>query len=291
MDLEDDYLTSLKSSSEEPSEEVKGKDDTIPSNNTSVVKDEIKNDNPTKSSVEDNVENSKSIKEKEKKTKEIQTTKEIPPPGWFFPSWFSFISYGPFVPKDNRLPLLEISDASKKTTKSRAEKRKANKVEKDAKRVNDTQFERGFSTDQKVQLEMLGLQRQSTTDRGRESILMGLCVQEGVIAKQIDQAERMASQFALDAVDDPNNKWWKKLNDLILKQETIVIEMANLNKKALIVENNTGEFCKKISIHNFNQNPLTNKSGLSLLPNTITAEILSDLSKDSDTAYSSNTSD
>ena len=58
-------------------------------------------------------------------------TEVIPPPQWFFSSWFSFIEYGPFVKKEKRLPLLEISDASNKTVKSRVEKRKAEELEKD----------------------------------------------------------------------------------------------------------------------------------------------------------------
>ena len=73
----------------------------------------------------------------------------VPPPQWFFPSWISFIQYGPFVSKEKRLSLLEITDASKNVVKSRAEKRKAEKLEKVLKRVNDSSADRGYNTDKK----------------------------------------------------------------------------------------------------------------------------------------------
>ena len=33
----------------------------------------------------------------------------VVPEDYFFPSWFSFIAYGPFVTKDQRLSLFEIN--------------------------------------------------------------------------------------------------------------------------------------------------------------------------------------
>ena len=53
------------------------------------------------------------------------------PDDYFFPSWFSFITHGPFVPKEERLSLFEINDPHKDIVQSRAEKRKAEKIEKD----------------------------------------------------------------------------------------------------------------------------------------------------------------
>ena len=51
--------------------------------------------------------------------------------------------------------------------------------------------------------------------------------------KQIDRAERMAEKFAPDEIDNINNKWWKKVNDLINKQEMVIAKMANVNTNAL----------------------------------------------------------
>ena len=149
-----------------------------------------------------------------------------------FPSWFSFLTYGPFVPKDKRLSSLEIIDASKKVGKSRAEKRKIGKLEKDVKRSNDDTSDRGFTTDQKLQLELINLTRQQTTDRTRESKLMGLCVQETAIAKQIDRAERTAERMAPNDIENPYNIWWKKVNNLLKEQESIITQMALLNKES-----------------------------------------------------------
>ena len=43
----------------------------------------------------------------------------------------------------------------------------------------------------------------------------------------------MVERLAPDDADDPNNKWWIKVNNLIHKQEMVIIQMANLNKAAL----------------------------------------------------------
>ena len=177
------------------------------------------------------------------------------------------------------MPLLEISDASKKTVKSRAEKRKAEKLEKDIKRENDSSSDRVFSTDQKIQLEIIDLTRQQTNDRSRESVFMGLCVQEAALTKQIDRAERMAQRFAPDDVEDPNNKWWSKLNELIIKQESIIKQMENLNNDA--IKNNNGGSTQNPTSSTDVSSP-AKQSGLSLLKAGHTVEILSDLRKDSE---------
>ena len=222
-DLEDEYLSDLKkSSSNESSSAMKSTDkadgDQVDSNKDKDGKDA---DPSTVVSVDS-------------KEKEADDSKKIvPPKDWFFPSWFSFLTFGPFVPKDKRFSLLEITETSQNVGKSRSEKRKADKLEKDAKRVSDDSAERGFTTDQKIQLQMIGLTRQSTNDRSRESRLMGLCVQEQALPKQIDRAKRIAERLAPDDMDNENNKWWKKVHTLLKQQEAIVIQMALLNNSAI----------------------------------------------------------
>ena len=46
----------------------------------------------------------------------------------------------------------------------------------------------------------------------------------------------MAERLAPDDVDNPQNKWWNKVNSLIEKQERIIIQMADLNKDALKIK-------------------------------------------------------
>ena len=48
---------------------------------------------------------------------------------------------------------------------------------------------------------------------------MGLCVQEQALTKQIHRAERMTERFAPNDIDNVNNKWWSKVNILILEEE------------------------------------------------------------------------
>ena len=170
--------------------------------------------------------------------------------------------YGPFVSKDKRLALLEITDAAKNVGKSRNEKRKAGKLEKDAKRVADNVADRGFSTDQKLQLELIGLSRISTTDRSRESRLMGLCVQEQALTKQIDRAEKIAEKLAPNDMENMNNKWWKKVYTLIQQQEEIVLKMASLNDSAIDESNGGSKYNQGSNLAN---STLTNKSDDSIL--------------------------
>ena len=281
-DLEDEYLSSIKNQNVTESK----KTNVIFDNANNVQSAALLDEKLDKKGVS-NTDKQKSFEEK-KKIKKKATNKDsdiiqkiMPPPHWFFPSWFSFIAYGPFVSKDKRLPLLEITDASKKIVKSRAEKRKAEKVEKDSKRVNDSITDRGFSTDQKMQLEIIDLTRQQTNDRSRESVFMGLCVQEAALTKQIDRAERMAERLAPNDVDNPQNKWWNKVNSLIEKQERIIIQMADLNKDAL--KNKIRGYSEN-STSDIDNNPLTNMS--TVLPSLVKAvpqvEITSDLSKDTE---------
>ena len=106
-------------------------------------------------------------------------------------------------------------------------------MEKAVKRTTDETADRGYSTDQKIQLEMIDLSRKQTNDRGRESILMGLCIQEHALTKQIDRAERMADRRAPESMDDLSNKWWKKVDDLIKDQEKVISKIAEINNRAM----------------------------------------------------------
>ena len=215
-ELENNYLDSLKKNKENLSSNATSKSSEpsdAPSTRPTVQKQSLEqksaydNENPDKK-----IENSNSINNTaDQNTKQKKLVPKVSPPdNWFFPSWFSFVAYGPFVEKNNRLPLLEITDASKEVVKSRSQKRKGEKIEKAVKRASDEMADRGYSTDQKIQLKMIDLTTKQTNHRGRESILMGLCIQEQALTKQIDRAERMADRRALDAMDDLSNKWWKK---------------------------------------------------------------------------------
>ena len=279
MVVEDEYLSSLKNSSNNDANNAS------PNSNCSVVNKEQKMNLIPK---EELVKKSDIVKKNT--TKEAGTKKKwiIPPPKWFFPSWISFIQYGPFVPKDKRFSLLEITDASKNVVKTRAEKRKAEKVQKEVKRVNDSSADRGFNTDQKIQLKLIDLTWQQTNDRSRESILMGLCCQEQALTKQIDRAERIAERFAPNDIDDVNNKWWNKVNSLLMKQENIIIQMATLNQKAIDKNDKVENETENLSANS--NSVLTNKWFVSVINKEKEPEVLSDLSKDTMTDISTSAS-
>ena len=272
MNIEDEYLSSLQSSSTEKdvshSSSINADCNQTKDDKKKLLSEIKRNDTSNKSDATNN----------NVKVKDAKTSRTVPPPQWFFPCWISFIQYGPFVPKDKRLSLLEITDASKKIVKSRAEKRKAVTLEKNIQRMNDNSSDRGFSTDQKIQLEIVDLTRQQTKDRSRESILMGLCVQEAALTKQIDRAERMAERLAPNQMDDKNNKWWSKVNYLINEQEKIINQMATLNNKA--IENNEG-VDNQNQQSNLKTKPLTNMSDdtVNFTKATI-VQVASDLTKD-----------
>ena len=152
------------------------------------------------------------------------------------------------------------------------------------KRVSDETAERGYSTDQKIQLKMIDLTTKQTNDRGRESILMGLCIQESALTKQIDRAERMADRRAPDDMDDLSNKWWKKVDDLIKEQEKVIDKIADINSKAM------GTVVKGGEKNQSSINDITNDNSLltSELTNTLLeashVEVQSSFSRDDDSA-------
>ena len=100
--------------------------------------------------------------------------------------------FGIFISKEKYLSLLKISDDSQEVTKSRAEKRKADKILKDLQRRNDVINDRGYNTDQMLQLQLINIQRNKENDRSQESMLVGLSIQESALSRQIQQAEDCA---------------------------------------------------------------------------------------------------
>ena len=226
-DLEEEYLDDLKEKTKKIDDSIQRNNEKLPpssfepNDSTSTVIKKATSDVFSKNTSEESASNSKN-----------KETNRIPPKDCFFPSWFSFLTYGPFVDKSKRLPLLEISDASSKTVKSRAQKRKADLLVKNTQREHDSTSSRGFSTDQNIQLQMVSLQRVQVSNQNRETILIGLCMEESTICKQLERAEKLALRLAPDNIDDPTNYYWKKVEILSKKQEAITTRMSELNNAA-----------------------------------------------------------
>ena len=205
------------------------------------------NDSTTVSSVTD-VEDSVSTDDKETSnndnsqvtnTEDKETTKGgeeedvIVPSDWIFPSFFSFIAFGPFVSKENRLSLFEISDAHKNVGKSRAAKRKADQIQKDAARESDKDNVRGFNTEQQIQIKMLKIQEKKEEDRARETILVGLSIQEGALARQIERAEDRAIRLCPEDEVNRSTIHWKNV-DMLMKRHIAVMQKINkINEKGI----------------------------------------------------------
>ena len=226
-DLEEEYLDDLK-------EKTKKIDDSIQRNNEKLPPSSFEPNDSASTAIRKATSDvsPKNINEESATNSKNKETNRIPPKDWFFPSWFSFLTYGPFVDKSKRLPLLEISDASSKTVKSRAQKRKADLLVKNTQREHDSTSSRGFSTDQNIQLQMVSLQRVQVSNQNRETILIGLCMEESTICKQLERAEKLALRLAPDNIDDPTNYYWKKVEILSKKQEAITTRMSELNNAA-----------------------------------------------------------
>lgn len=151
------------------------------------------------------------------------------PASYIFPSFFVFMLWGPFVPPEKRLPLVLTCDKGKKKSGTRAEQRTKDRVNKMIDLVNDTKNVRGFSTDQRIQIENLNEQKKNRMDRKRECNLVGYCIEEAALARQIESAERRASVRCPDY--DPNNIYWQKVDGLLLKQDELLKQISTFNKE------------------------------------------------------------
>ena len=80
---------------------------------------------------------------------------------WFFPGFMPFVAYGPFADGNDRLACFELSDAAPDTDKGRATKQKQEQLEKDIAWTNVHVNKRGLTTDQKISMKALELQRMS----------------------------------------------------------------------------------------------------------------------------------
>ena len=90
---------------------------------------------------------------------------DIVPKDYMFPSYYAFILFGPFADPDDRLTLLLTDDTSKsKKDGSRAQRRKTDQKEKLDNAAHDTSAVRGFSTDQRINIESLNVQKKMQVD-------------------------------------------------------------------------------------------------------------------------------
>ena len=157
------------------------------------------------------------------------------PKNYIFPSFYVFMLWGPFASVEDRLPLL-LTDETNKSKKecTRSQRRLAEKKEKVDDSVHDLSAARGFSTDQRINIETLNVQKQNQIDRIAEAAIVAISVEESAIARQVEAAEKRAIQRYPEYNAD--NYFWKRSDELLQRQEDIMQEIREMNTKK--VENN-----------------------------------------------------
>ena len=84
----------------------------------------------------------------------------VVPDDYIFPGYMTFRLWGPFAPPEDRLLLFENNDAPKNAAAlSRAAKRKLELEDKKIDRDADNTSKRGFSTDQRISIEGIFVQK------------------------------------------------------------------------------------------------------------------------------------
>ena len=157
------------------------------------------------------------------------------PKNYIFPSFYVFMLWGPFASVEDRLPLL-LTDETNKSKKecTRSQRRLAEKKEKVDDSAHDSSAARGFSTDQRINIETLNVQKQNQIDRIAEAAIVAISVEESAIARQVEAAEKRAIQRYPEYNAD--NYFWKRSDELLQRQQDIMQEIREMNTKK--VENN-----------------------------------------------------
>ena len=124
----------------------------------------------------------------------VEKEDEIPS-DYVFPSFYVFVLHGPFVPTADQLDINIIESKDKKKGEgTRSQQRKAEAREKANDAKGDSTSTRGFTTDQRIDIENLGLRKESMIDRKNEVAMVALSLEESAMTKMIAAAEQRAMQ-------------------------------------------------------------------------------------------------
>ena len=115
----------------------------------------------------------------------------------FFNSFFALCLWGPFADENKQLPILSVDNAKSAHAKTQAQSRAAKRLKKMDERANDTTEIRGFTTDQRVSMESISINRKRLEHRQKETLLVALIIKESVIRTQIEAVERRAEHRCL----------------------------------------------------------------------------------------------
>ena len=115
---------------------------------------------------------------------------------------------------------------------------------------------RGFSTDQRISIESLNINRQRLTHQKEETRLVGLSIHESAIGRQIESAEARAKERCPKY--DAKNFYWKRV-DYLLEQQDIITRNMGSYTKTLMKDNK--KMPEKVSVSDFLNQPSPAKKG------------------------------
>ena len=116
--------------------------------------------------------------------------------------------------------LVSLDDAPKNTVKSRAQQKQDQNQNKRKERENDTSAVRGFSTDQRISIQSMNINKKRLEHQKNQTLLVGLSIQESAVARQVESAEARATTRCPKY--NKNNVYWKRLDDLVIKHDQLV---------------------------------------------------------------------
>ena len=122
-------------------------------------------------------------------------------------------------------------DAPKSKVRSQAQMRQDKRRNKKFERSTDTDSQRGFSTDQRISIESMNINKKRLIHQQNETRLVGLSIQEAAIRSQIESAESRANSRCPKY--NKNNVYWKRVDELLEEQDE-VIKTIKQHSQALI---------------------------------------------------------
>ena len=162
---------------------------------------------------------------------EDEEDEEIPS-DYVFPSFYVFVLYGPFVETSKQLDINMIESKDKKKGEgTRAQQRKAEAREKETDMKGDTTGKRGFTTDQRIDIENLGLRKESMIYRKHEVAMVALSLEESAMTKMVAAAESRALQRCPEY--DETNMYWARVDVMLKEQDELMNKIRNFNDKIM----------------------------------------------------------
>ena len=104
---------------------------------------------------------------------------------------------------------------------------KKERNEKDGKSAHASSAVRGFTTDQRINIEQLSVQKMSCINQKNEAIILNLAIEESALARQVEVSGKRAKVRCPEY--NEINLFWKKANVIIKKNEQLMDRISRLN--------------------------------------------------------------